>query len=257
MLPKRGAVQRDHAERVLAALQAGAWVGAGWRAKWDGGNFTFLGGLDVDDRRLDVSLKQLMPRPGPLGALRFCSPRRRSVRQWRGARRLHAIGVPAGRPILLARGRVGAAPCDWLLLESIPGSDLLRHLQRDDLSVREQHAAARGAGRIVSRIDSFGWFNRDTKLSNLIRTPEGEIVLVDTVDIQRRPGKRERMLRAMLYEAMGHDLLPRRSLQMRCLCEAVEEPKNAWRALEREAARQRDHTPRGVFRRQRLGNSAV
>jgi len=245
VLPRRGAVERDHAETVFRALAEGRWAGAPRRVKVYGLNATWLGDLEVGGRTLGVTLKQTVPAPGVFAALRALSPRRRSVRQWRGARRLRALRIPVGSPILLARGVVQGRPCDWLLLERVPGVDLLSHLALDDLSVQEQHDAAKKAGAIVNRIDSYGWFNRDTKLSNLIRTPDGEITLIDTVDIQRRPGRRVRMLRAMLYEAIGHGVLPRRPLLMRCLRAAVEEPRDAWRALEREALRIKDPVPRG------------
>lgn len=189
-------------------------------------------------------LKQFLGPAGALATLDGMKPNRRAKRQWKGAQRLGAIGVPTARPLALAVGTVKGRRCDWLALDRLDGEDLLHYLTRDDLDVADEHACARRVGELIATIDSFGWFNRDSKLSNLIRLPDGEIAVIDTVGIQRRPGKRVRMLSAMLAEALGHDLLPRRAILMRCLASAVDDPHEAWRALERFAASRRDHKPR-------------
>ena len=242
--PRRGAIIRHTAEDALSALRGGAWDDEGRFVKSENDDFTYLGLLTIAGVATPVALKQFVARPGFLGALRSAGPRRRARRQWRGAEQLQRLGVPTSPPILLATGRFQGRVCDWLLLRHVPGEDLLHHLHRGELSVREEHDAARKTGDLVASIDSVGWFNRDSKLSNLIRTPEGVITAIDTVDIQRRPGRRVRMLRAMLSEAMGSELTPRRALMMRCLKEAVEDPKGAWRELEKYAATSRDLTPK-------------
>lgn len=251
--PRKGAITRDEAERALEALRRGSWLGEGRYAKVENDDFTYLGELEYDGRTLLAALKQIVAKPGLLGALRALSPRRRARRQWRGAERIESLGIPTGAPVLLATGRLGRRRCDWLVLRHVPGTDLLNHLALEDLSVAEEHDAARRVGKLVATIDGYGWFNRDTKLSNLIRLPTGEIAAIDTVDIQRRPGRRVRMLRAMLAEAMGHDVLPRRTILMRALKEAVEEPREAWRELERFARRRGDRTrPRVNVLRERI-----
>lgn len=235
---------RDEAERALEALKRGSWIGEGRYAKVEGDDFTYLGELEFGGRTLLVALKQITAKRGAIGWLRSLSPRRRARRQWRGAEQLEMLGVPTGSPVLLATGRRDGRRCDWLVLRHVPGSDLLRHLAARDLGAGEEHDAARRVGKLVATIDSYGWFNRDTKLSNLIRLPTGEIAAIDTVDIQRRPGRRVRMLSAMLAEANGHGLLPRRALMMRALVEATEEPHEAWRELERFARRTAGAKPR-------------
>lgn len=242
--PRVGAVSRDVAEVALQSLINDAWIGEGAFAKVEEDNFILLGQLRIDDEVCNVALKQIVARPGLMGELRSRSPRRRARRQYRGAEQVLALGIPTGAPILLATGRLKGRRCDWLLLRRVPGKDVLRHLADNDLTTKEQHETARRVGEFVSIIDSYGWFDRDSKLSNLIRLPTGEIAPVDTVDIQRRPGRRTRMLSAMLAEAMGSDLLPRRTLIMRCLLAAVEEPKDTWRALERFARKQVGKRPK-------------
>ncbi len=245
-LPKPGAVERDHAERLLGAVVRGVETNEGRYAKKSGLNFTYLTYAESNGRRIEIAVKQTVARPGAINRLRFRSTWRRSLRQWRGARRLGAIGVPVAKPMLLARCGIEGQPCDWLILERVPGKDLLRHLRDGDLTISEQHDAARRVGRIVNAIDSYGWFNRDTKLSNMIRTPAGEIVLVDTVDIRRQPGRRPLMLAAMLFEALDAGAPPRRTLMMRCLKSAVEEPRETWRALAKAAARRRQSPGAGA-----------
>ena len=245
-LPKPGAVERDHAERLLGAVVRGVETNEGRYAKKSGLNFTYLTYAESNGRRIEIAVKQTVARPGAINRLRFRSTWRRSLRQWRGARRLGAIGVPVAKPMLLARCGIEGQPCDWLILERVPGKDLLRHLRDGDLTMSEQHDAARRVGRIVNAIDSYGWFNRDTKLSNMIRTPAGEIVLVDTVDIRRQPGRRPLMLAAMLFEALDAGAPPRRTLMMRCLKSAVEEPRETWRALAKAAARRRQSPGAGA-----------
>lgn len=268
VLPRKGTLHRQESERVFEALRAGRWTAGGRYAKAEGDDFIYVGRLELAGGARDeggrdahpaihVALKQIVARPGRIGSLRARSPRRRARRQWSGAERLESLGIPTASPLLLATGQIAGRRCDWLLLRAVPGMDLLRHLDQRDLGVADEHDAARRVGRLVARIDSYGWFDRDTKLSNLIRAHDGVIVAIDTVDIQRRPGKRVRMLRAMLVEAIGHDLLPRRTLMMRCLCEAVEEPKAAWRELEHYAKRPVDHTPKTDARRDAVLPSAL
>ncbi len=234
--PRPGAERCARAEKLLDALQRGEWVGDGRYAKIAGEDFVYLGELEVDGEHVAVALKQIVAPKGLAGVIDAIRSNRRSVRQWVGAERLAALDVPTALPILLASGSRGGARCDWLLLEQLTGDTLLDHLHKNDLSFKEERNAAQQVGSLVARIDSFGWFNRDCKLSNLIRQPDGIIAVIDTVGIQRRPGKRERMLSAMLAEAVGHGVLPRRTLLMRCLINAVEDPRDAWRTLSQLAA---------------------
>lgn len=237
ILPHRGAEPYVRAGRLLEALTQGKWVGAGRYAKIAGEDFVYLGELTVGGEPVAVALKQVVAPKGLAGVVDSIRSNRRSVRQWTGAERLAALGVPTARPILLASGSRAGVRCDWLLIKQLAGDTVLDHLHKNDLSMEEERQVAKQLGQLVAWIDSYGWFNRDCKLSNLIRQPDGLIAVIDTVGIQRRPGKRERMLSAMLAEAVGYGVLPRRSLLMRCLKSAVEDPRDAWRILDRLAAR--------------------
>lgn len=245
--PRAGADPHGRIMRLLEALNTGSWVGAGRYAKVTGEDFVYLGQLDVGKERVAVALKQIVAPKGLAGVIDAIRPNRRSRRQWAGAERLRALGVPTARPMLLASVSRAGVRFDWLLIEQLAGATLLDHLNKGDLSGNEERQAACRVGRLVARIDSYGWFNRDCKLSNLIRRPDGLIAVIDTVGIQRRPGKRVRMLSAMLAEAVGHGVLPRRSLLMRCLKNAVEDPHDAWRTLDRLAAKRAESWRKSVM----------
>jgi len=230
---------RAQAGEILAAWQRGDWAPGGRYAKEEGASYTFLGSLRTATGVRAVAVKQVSSGRGLRGWLRAMAPRRRGWRQWRGAARLAAIGTPTAQPLLLARGRAGAEHCEWLALELVEGRTALATLRAGDLSVGEEHALAAQLGSLVRAIDEAGWFNRDSKLSNVIVRPDGGLVVVDTVGVQRRGGKRLRMLGAMLNEAMDAGVLPRRAVLMRALRAAADDPKVSWRAMEQAAAGRR------------------
>jgi len=152
--------------------------------------------------------------------------------------------VPTATPILLYRSSEGGQCADWLLMRQVPGKDILRHLADGDLSVREEHDTARNIGRLMRLLGSQRRHNRDSKLSNLIRLPDGQIGVIDTVGVRGRPGETIRMLRDMLNEAIGTSHVPRRALMMRCLRASMHDPARAWRELGQRAAEPRERTPR-------------
>lgn len=143
----------------------------------------------------------------------------RASRQWRGARWLAGHGFDTARPVVAALEHTGSTVREWLVLESLPGASVLRHLADGDLSISRQHELARSLGRQIAAIGEAGMYNGDHKPSNLI-VVQGRPAIVDTVAIRR--GRRpERMLHALAVEPIGEGVLPRRSLRARLIHELV------------------------------------
>lgn len=246
-LPMPGWLRESDPEAaaLAAALRTGAWAPGGRMVKVEGGAFTFLGLLEMGGRVSEVVLKRVPHPPGALAPLRLTIAGTKAQRQCVGAWRLARRGARVSRPLALLRGVQDKRGYDWLLLERLPGRDLIHCLGEDELSVREQHETANRAGELVRMIAASGLFNRDHKLSNQILLPGGGVGLVDTVAIRRaRAGGDVRMLRSMLFEGAGTGVLPRRAVLMRCLRAAVDDPKSAWREMERALARAGDTAPR-------------
>lgn len=152
----------------------------------------------------------------------------RAFRQWRGARRLAAVGIPAARPLaLLVRSRrsTGGPPSEWLVLEDVPGTTVLHRLAERNLSVTDQHALARAVGVQVGAMLQAGLCNRDHKPSNLISAFEEGVpivTLIDTAQIRRRMNAAEmvRMLATLLIESIGVNVTPRGAIAFRVLRDA-------------------------------------
>jgi hypothetical protein len=107
-------------------------------------------------------------------------------------------------------------------------------------------ALAERVGAIVATIARAGLTNRDHKLSNQVLLADGDIGLVDTVDV--RPGGGapgvEKMLLAMLREARGVGALPGGRTLARCVRAACAERwKAAFRRLESIELRLGDTKP--------------
>jgi tRNA A-37 threonylcarbamoyl transferase component Bud32 len=201
------------------------------------------------------------PRRGMIPGLRSWLGLSRDDRQWRGAVLLFKAGVPTARPLALAtRGSERQAE-GLLVLERLRGPTLLEVLSRGGLSVREEHALAREAGRIAGRIELAGLTNRDAKPSNWIVTSTDAtrpgLALIDTVGVHRGRAP-EAMLASMIIESIGLGCRPRRSLAMRCLQASLEvirpvdaPPRwrhqaavGAWIMIEGVIKRHGDPTPR-------------
>ncbi|MBL8877048.1 MAG: hypothetical protein JNM86_14735 [Phycisphaerae bacterium] len=151
----------------------------------------------------------------------------RAFRQWRGARRLAARGIPAARPLalLVQSGNPGKRIREWLILEDVQGATVLHWLAARRLSVVDQHALARAVGVQVGAMLRAGLCNRDHKPSNLIAEfVDGVpiVTLIDTVAIRRRsnPGEMVRMLATLLIESIGVGVAPRGAIAFRVLRDA-------------------------------------
>jgi len=255
-LPARLLVHDDESARVLSALRHGRWVGEGRYAKVDGGAYTYLGDLALDnDSIAPIVLKQFPPRAGLLGRLRSFLPESRALKQIRGAALLRRGGEDFGKPVCFARAAAPDGRVHWLALRRVPGEDCIHALARvGERSVYDQHFIAEQLGLLVRNLRAAGLFNRDLKLSNIVLRPDKQLAMIDTVGVRRASRSerlRRRMLRAMLFEAAGTGLLPRRTLLMRCLlvahdCPALPSARahRAWRRLAAELSKAGDTTPR-------------
>jgi tRNA A-37 threonylcarbamoyl transferase component Bud32 len=149
----------------------------------------------------------------------------RGHRHWRGAECLLGHGIPTATPYLLATRRGSGTNELWLVMEALRGRTLLGHLAASDLSVRQEHAMARAAGRMVAQVGLARLFNRDSKPSNLIvtgvETDAPEIAIIDCVAIRRAPSALPpgawRMFASLVIEPMGCGVAPRRTIMMRAL----------------------------------------
>lgn len=237
---------------TLAALRAGAWAEPPRLAKREGRRATWVGALRTDAGDVPAALKQLPHRRGLRGALSRAARLTKGERQCDGAARLLRAGVRAATPIALLRGRLpDGRPCDWLVLERLPGEDVIRLLKEGSLGVREAHDVARRVGLLARAIADAGLVNRDCKLSNLVRMPDGEMGVVDTDGVEARLGAAAHyralpeMLLSMLREAKGTGLMPRRTLLMRALKAACgEDAREWWERLAGALAAAGDTTPR-------------
>jgi len=137
---------------------------------------------------------------------------------------LQDVGIPTAEPLaLVTRTMEGGRPEGLLVLERLTGPTLLEVLAGGEMGVRQEHALAREAGRIVGRLALAGIVNRDAKPSNWIVTSADPqhpgLALIDTVGV-RRGSNPLGMLASMYIEALGTGCPPRRTLIMRCLLSA-------------------------------------
>ncbi len=199
----------------------------------------------------------------------------RYSRQWHGAQWLLANKLRAPRP--LARGVLhhhehhSGSPEEFLLLEYIPGRTVLQHLADGELPPRREHAIARAIADDLVRFFVVGRYNRDHKPSNLLVVEaQGagsppQIAILDSDSI--RPStvanldSAERMLAALVIEAIGCRCEPRRTLKARVIHEFVsrferlagltsqpemshhERRARIWRRVARRVASHGDTTP--------------
>lgn len=215
-----------------AAIAAGAWRRGSLLLKRDGG--TSVHRARILGREVVVKVWEL----GPKARLQAALGDTHALRHWRGAARLRKAGIATAWTWALLRGRLEGRSVEVLVMEALHGKTVLQHLADDDLSVRDQHALARAVGRYIVTMERHNLFNRDSKPSNLIATPDagGEpvVAVIDCVAIRRfrhsygplamllfRRGLRRipsnRMLASLVIEPLGSGLLPRRALMMRVL----------------------------------------
>ncbi len=242
---------------LCQALRAGAWRemrliksenGRGFRQR--AAQETWIGTLNLraEDESMKIVLKRT-PAPSGLAKLaRLIAGGSRAQRQWRGAELIEKAGVATSTPLALLRGRTGDGPGmgEWLALEFLSGDAVIDLLNRGGLSQQAERALAERLGALVRTLVTAGVFNRDHKLSNLVRRPDGAIGVIDTVGVRKTRDQRRacaRMLAAMVYESHGLGLLPRRALLARCARSATEDWKQAWREVERLFARHGETRP--------------
>ncbi len=239
------AASRGEVRDLPRLLAEGAWACGEW-LKREGAGGAWMGALNVGGAQRLLVVKQSARPGGLVGAARDVLAPSRAMRQVRGAALLEQAGVRTGRPALLLREARKGAAIEWLVLDWLPGEDLIEALGRRERSTSWEHALAARAGELARRLSEAGIFNRDHKCSNLIVGPDDEIGVVDTVGVRRsrRRDGLERMLASMLFEAAGTGLLPRRAILMRCARSACGDgAKEMWRRLSERLARAGDTTP--------------
>lgn len=211
----RTAATPHAAHAALGPRLQGLEISPGQLLKREGATWTAVADLNG----AEVVLKAA-PLAGPLRRLFNATTARR---QWRGAQRLAAAGIPAARPLLLASTRVEDAAIELLVLERIHGPTLL-HALACSPSVRQSHGLARQAGALVRQTAGAHLFNRDGKPSNFIVSPDG-LVVIDTVGIRRGGDETHlaRMLASLFIEPWGVGHRPRRALCMRAVLSAAGE----------------------------------
>lgn len=176
----------------------------------------------------------MLGRPVVVKTWRLAQPRRRlqallgrtpAMRHWHAAQLLIAAGLPTARCFAVIRGRDALGPCEWLVMERIPGRTLLAHLARTDWPVPAQHRLADAIGRQIACLAAAGLLNRDHKPSNIVLTsPANPPTLIDCLGIRRTRRTAHaltRMLAMLVIEPHGCGLHIRRSLRMRCLRAAI------------------------------------
>lgn len=225
----RPELARFEIQRFAAKEAAGAWRTA--LAEFDETTATVLkreGGSAVYRSRMvgrDVVVK-VRELAGLKERVKQWTGSTRGLRHWRGADLLKTLGVATARPLALAieRGALGAR--EWLVLELLPGKTLLQHIADRDLTVKQEHEAARRVGRQVSQLSKGGHFNRDHKPSNIILMPGPDGLspaIIDCVGLRRGSDQSQRMLHGLAVEPMGLGILPRRTLLARVIQAVVNE----------------------------------
>lgn len=166
-------------------------------------------------------------------------------RHWRGATWLEQHSIPTPTCLALFVGCHGADTVQTLVMTCLDGRTLLEHLRDDDDNVRTQHDIARDAADLCMTLLKAGRFNRDHKPSNLLRTLDGRIHVLDCVAIRPCPvnadDARVRMLASLFIEPHGIGVAPRMTLCMRVIARATEtrtERHQLWRDV---AERVRNH----------------
>lgn len=183
--------------------------------------------------------------------------RSQAHRQWRGGELLARSGIPTSHPLALWRGRDADGPAILLLLELLPGDDVISLLHHG----RFQAHHARALGRLIARLIGAGIHNRDHKPSNIIIMPDGGAGIIDTVGIRRLTQPEKRMIRSdirrgkviavfasMVIEPLGLGLLPKRTDLLRGLLAGLDEHasrnwKQIWRAVEHVVREHGDPAP--------------
>lgn len=238
---RRGA----HAD-AAAALAEGRALGSRELLKEESGRQTISGVVSTESGDRRVIIKRIPERVGVrrwLYRLLRLSP---AFRQWRGAEVLASSGIATSAPIAILRGVADGVSCEWLILDAVDGQDALHCLQ-DALrssAFSEEGALATLLGGFVRVLAEAGIRNRDHKLSNLIVCADDVVAVVDTVGLARGVHAEHAMLLAMLKEAAGVGLLPRRTTLLRALIAAVDDWKPMWRRLDDDLRRAGDTTPR-------------
>ena len=182
------------------ALAAGVWQGQGAMLKQEGERLV-VAAMVLGQR---VVIKQ-WPRRSFKRRLQGLLGRTPALRHWRGAALLAEAGVASATPLAVVRGE----GYEWLVMEAVAGESLLECLADESLGVRERHAIARSAGRLVAGLTTRGVFNRDMKPSNILITGigdrEADLVVIDCGGVrrQRRSRGRYRMLASLLIEPVG------------------------------------------------------
>jgi hypothetical protein len=242
----------DRAQRMAAELAAPGWRDASVRIKTEGDSF--VARVTLAGRDSVVKLRTLRS----ADRLKALVGHGRGERQWEGAERLIASGIPAARPLALFRGLLDGDHVELFVAEFVPGPTLLRCLAADDwegAGRAPQRALAAAAGRSVAALHGAGLFNRDHKPSNLIvRDGPGDpvVVVLDTVAIRADGSDHAvaRMLASLVIEPTGVGLAGRlrRSLLFRGALAGAADDRDRARRLYRAAAvivrEHADPTPR-------------
>jgi tRNA A-37 threonylcarbamoyl transferase component Bud32 len=205
--------------RALAAeVGDPAWSASAKVLKRDGRTAVLEGRVTVDGRARDIVVKVMRAdRPKDRLARRLGGTR--LMRQWSGAALLERAGIAT--PACLALWR-SAGGVECLAMERAEGRTLLHEMARAGIPVRDRHALAGEAGRLVAQLVRAGVFNRDHKPSNIMVRWDGagpRLSLIDTAGIRRRrAGGETVMLAKLVIECLGVGARPRTPIMMRALC---------------------------------------
>ncbi len=216
------------AREWAAALARPGWLDGAASLKEEGGAWVRRGVVRLPDGPREVVVK-CRPIERPIERIKCLFRQGRGDRHWRGAAWLERHGVRTAHPIVLARATIDGRVCELLVMEALAGKSVLQHLADGDLTVRQEHTVARELGRVIARLATHARCNRDHKPSNLIVTrvsyTDAEVALVDTVaivhDLYIDAEAQEKMLAALVIEAIGTGHEPRQSLKCRVIQELI------------------------------------
>lgn len=159
--------------------------------------------VTLGDREIDLIVKRPAFKPGLRGTLQQFRTSR-VMRTWKKTWRMLGLGFRCEIPLLMIEHRRGARVVDQLLIcERVPG-DTLARVDLDGLPDAARFSLLRDAGRVLRRIESFGFTHADAKNTNWIAWTDGRdrilpvLIDLDGIRFYRWRGLGyERFVRAM------------------------------------------------------------
>jgi tRNA A-37 threonylcarbamoyl transferase component Bud32 len=125
----------------------------------------------------------------------------RAARSWQSAHLLSFFGIATPRPVALVEQRLGPLRGRaWFVSEYVEGAHLREYLRDETLPFEQRRRATESAVALINRMGRARISHGDFKATNLLVTPQGEIVVTDLDALRRHRTQRG------LHRARARDL---------------------------------------------------